>query len=263
MAGQHCCPWPRSRDRKAPVHARQAGQDRAVADRVAVELEDGITAAFGGKFQNVGRLARKPHLGVGAKEAGVAHDRQDARPVSGGGLGFGQLEQLLRVELTRHVNEAAAFLADEVREHVGPLGTECFQVGIDQQERIVVSQLGGVVGQPADRSVAGLAKAGIGMLQPGGKLDPLIAHQRVAQELHLGRRRARDQEHANLLAHDFHRGRCHVVFLGQLGAGIFDLGPEFILADDFGRDPERGPLEDSIFAQDHAFYCRRPPNRRH
>ena len=58
-----------------------------------------------------------------------------------------------------------------------------------------------------------LPKARIGMLDPAGELDPLVAHQRVAQELYLRRRRAGDEQDANLLTHHPDRGGRDVVVL--------------------------------------------------
>ncbi len=87
--------------------------------------------------------------------------------------------------------------------------------------------------------VARLAKARVGVLDPGGELDVLVAHQGIAEELHLRRRLAGDQQDADLLADDLHRGRRDVVVLRQLGAGVLDPGTELVLADHLGRDPEQ------------------------
>ncbi len=82
----------------------------------------------------------------------------------------------------------------------GQSAPECPEVGIDQEQGVVAAQLGRVVRQSQDRTIAGLTKARVRMLHPGGELDVLVAHQGVAQELHFRRRPARDQEHADLLA---------------------------------------------------------------
>ena len=73
--------------------------------------------------------------------------------------------------------------------------------------------------------------------------------QGVAEELDLRRRRPGDQQDADLLADDLHRGGRDVVVLGQLRPGVLDPGAELVLADDLGDDPERRPLEDPVLAQ--------------
>ncbi len=167
-----------------------------------------------------------------------------------------------RIQLAGDEDEPSAFLADEMRDHLGPLRPQGPQVGVDQEEGVVPAQLCVVVGQPRDRAVARLAKARIGMLDPAGELDVLVAHQRIAQELHLGRGRAGDQQDADLLADDLHRGGRDVVVLRQLGAGVLDPRAELILADHPGRDPERRPLEDAVFAQHDALTAERLPRPR-
>ena len=128
-------------------------------------------------------------------------------PVAAGRLGVGRLEELWRVELAGDEDQPAPFLADEVGDHLGPVRTQGAQVGVDHQKGVVLAQLGIVVGQPVDRAVAGLTEAGIGVLDPAGELDMLVAHQGIAQKLHLGRGRPGDQQDADLLADDPHGGR--------------------------------------------------------
>ena len=161
-------------------------------------------------------------------------------------------EELLRIQLAGDEDEPAPFLADEMRDHLGPLRPQGPQVGVDHEEGVVLAQLGVVVGQPRDRAVAGLAKARIGVLDPAGELDVLVAHERIAEELHLGRGRAGDQQDADLLADDLHGGRGHIVILRQLGAGVLDASAVLILADHPGREPERRPLESAVFSQHDA-----------
>ena len=93
VAGQHGRAGAGAGDGKAPVHARQAGQDRPVANRVGVELEDRIAAALGGQLERVGVLRAEPHLGLAAIETGIADDGQDPRPVAAGRLGVGRLRR--------------------------------------------------------------------------------------------------------------------------------------------------------------------------
>ena len=176
-------------DGEAPVHARQAGQDRPVANRIGVELEDRIAAALGRQVQRVGRLRAEPDLGLAAIEAGVADDRQDARPVAAGRLGVGRLRRAAGNRARRRRRSARP-----------PPGRR--NAGSSRARRLPWPA---GRGRPASRAsywrsslslagsrvigpVAGLAKAGIGVLDPAGELDVLIAHQRIAQELHLGRR---------------------------------------------------------------------------
>ncbi len=94
VAGQDRRAGAGPRDGEAPVHARQAGQDRPVADRVGVELEDRVAAALGRQFQGVGGLRAEPHLGLGPEQARLADDRQDSRPVAAGPrVGVGRLRR--------------------------------------------------------------------------------------------------------------------------------------------------------------------------
>ena len=57
-------------------------------------------------------------------------------------FGIGGLEELLGIKLAGDEDEPAAFLADEMRDHFGPLRPQGPQVGVDQQKGIVVAQLG-------------------------------------------------------------------------------------------------------------------------
>ena len=135
---------------------------------------------------------------------------------------FGGFEELLRIQLAGDEDESSSFLPDEIHEHLGPLLPQGPQVRINQQEGVVVAQLVHVVRQPEDGTVARLSIARIGMLNPGRELDALVAHQGVAQELHLRRGGAGDQQDADLLTHDFDRGRRDIVFQRQLRTGVLD-----------------------------------------
>ena len=97
VAGQDRGAGTGPRDGEAPVHPGQAGQDRPVADRVGVELEDRVAASLGGQFEGVGRQRAEPDLGLGPEQAGLADDGQDPRPVAAGLGGLGGFEELLRV----------------------------------------------------------------------------------------------------------------------------------------------------------------------
>ncbi len=138
------------------------------------------------------------------------------------------------------------------RDHVGPLHAEGTQVGVDHEQSIVLAKLGVVVRQPRDRSIAGLAKSRVGMLDPAGKLDVLVAHERIAKELNLRRCGPRDQQDADLLAHDPNGRRGDVVFLRQLGAGVFHACAILVLTDDPGCQPERHSLEHAVLTEHHA-----------
>ncbi len=114
-------------------------------------------------------------------------------------------------------------------------------------------------GKPRDGPVAELAVTGVGLLEPGGELDVLVAHQGVLEELDFGRRLAGDHQQADLLADDLDRGGRRVVLQGQLGAGVLDPPSELVLADDFGGHAEGRPLEDAVLAEDDPLAAHRLP----
>ena len=217
--------------------------------RVGVELEDRVAAPLGRQFQGVRGLRAEPDLRLGPEEAGLADDGQDAGPARAGRLAVVGLEELLRVQLSGDEDEPPGLLPDESRDHLRPLRAEGPHVRVDQQEGVVAVQLLLAVRQPGDRPVARLPEARVGVLEPGGELDVLVAHQGVVEELHLGARPAGDQEDADLLPDDLHRGVRDVVLQRQLRAGVLDAGAELVLADDLGDDPERRPLEDAVLAE--------------
>ena len=87
------------------------------------------------------------------------------------------------------------------------------------------------------------------MLDPAGELDVLVAHERIAEKLHLRRGRAGDQQDANLLSYDPDDSRGDIVIQSQLGTGVLHASAIFILTDHSGDKPERRPLESAVFSQ--------------
>ena len=157
VAGQHRRAGPGAGDGEAPVHAGQARQDRPVADRVGVELEDRVAAPLGRQFQGVGRSAcsagPRPRCGTGrarGRRAGSGSSRPPAEPAASSAS-----KSCCEYSSPATKISPPPSLPTKLRDHLGPLrarGPACR--GRPAAGRRSGRSSSASFGQPRDRPVA-------------------------------------------------------------------------------------------------------------